>query len=135
MACFWLAGCIDTRIHFRHLPPSEQFVSIQPGVTTRAEVLRRLGPPDEVRQPAPGEAARRLDSRERRIIEAGEIFDNTVWTWATEERSERIVGLLPVLVVLFRVRNSQSLEERWRIEFDESGVVRTIAHVDEIGNE
>ncbi len=98
-------------------------------------MLRRLGPPEEVRQPAPGEALRRLDSRERRIIEAGEVFDDAVWTWATEERRERIVGLLPVLVVLFRVRNSQSLEERWRIEFDETGVVRTIAHVDEIGNE
>jgi hypothetical protein len=98
-------------------------------------VLEALGPPEEVRQPALGEDLRRSDPRRLRLLAAGEVFDDGAWTWAAERRSERIVGLLPVGLVLLRVRHSRSLERRWRIEFDAEGVVRSVARVDELDGE
>ncbi len=126
-----LGGCIDLRLDYQKPPSAASFESIRPQVTTRAEVLRLLGPPDEVRQPGLGEELRRIDARQLRI-EAGEVFTDAAWTWASERRTERIVGLLPVGVVLFRVRNSRSVERRWRIEFDDDGLVRSVSHVDEL---
>ena len=126
-----LVACIDLRVDYERPLSAASFDSIRPQVTTRAEVLRLLGPPDEVRQPGLGEALRRIDARQLRI-EAGEVFTDAAWTWASERRTERIVGLLPVGVVLFRVRNSRSVERRWRIEFDDDGLVRSVSHVDEL---
>ena len=126
-----LVGCIDLRVTYQGTPSAASFDSIRPQRTTRAEVLRLLGPPDEVRQPGLGEALRRIDARQLRI-EAGEVFTDEAWTWASERWTERIVGLLPVGVVLFRVRSSRSVERRWRIEFDDDGVVRSVSHVDEL---
>jgi hypothetical protein len=37
--------------------------------------------------------------------------------------------------VLFRVRDSRSMDRRWRIEFDAGGLVRSVARVDEIDGE
>ena len=130
-----VAGCIDLRFDFQRVPPEASFAAIQPGLTTRAEVLKALGPPEEVRQPALGEDLRRSDPRRLRLLAAGEVFGDGAWTWATERRSERIVGLLPVGLVLFRVRHSRSLERRWRIEFDAEGLVRSVARVDELEGE
>lgn len=124
-------GCIDAQVDFQRLPTDEQLAAIQPGRTTRAEVLQRLGPPEEVRQRGAGEGMRRLDGRQSRA-EAGNVFGNSTWTWASERRTERIVGVLPVALVLFRVRNSTALQEQWRIEFDEDGIVRSMSHIDEI---
>jgi hypothetical protein len=130
-----VAGCIELRFDFQRLPPEAAFAAIQPGLTTRAEVLEALGPPEEVRQPALGEEMRRRDPRRLRLLAAGEVFDEGAWTWAAERRSERIVGLLPVGLVLFRVRDSRSMDRRWRIEFDAGGLVRSVARVDEIDGE
>ena len=76
-----------------------------------------------------------MDPRELRILGAREVFGDGAWTWAAERRTETIFGLLPVGVVLFRVRNSRTLERRWRIAFDAEDIVRSVAHVDEIGGE
>jgi len=124
-------GCIDARVDFQRAPTAEQVAQIRPGETTRSEVLTWLGPPDEVRLSASGERLRRLDARKARV-EAGNVFGGSAWTWALERRSERIVGLLPVGVVLFRIRTSTSQQEQWRIEFTPSGTVRSVSHVDEI---
>lgn len=132
LAALLLAGCIDVRIGFQSLPPGADFASIEPGVTSRSEVLRILGPPEEVRLPAAGEGLRRLDGREARVLEGRQIFGDRRWTWARELRHERIVGLLPIGPYLWKMRTSRSLEERWQIEFDEHGIVRSIAHLDEI---
>ena len=130
-----VAGCIELRFDFQRVPPEAAFAAIQPGLTTRAEVLEALGPPEEVRQPALGEEMRRRDPRQLRLLAAGEVFDDAAWTWAAERRSERIVGLLPVGLVLFRVRDSRSMDRRWRIEFDADGIVRSVARVDETDGE
>ena len=89
-------------------------------------------PPEEVRGPGLGEGLRRLDVRTARVLEAREVFGSERWTWARELRSDRIVGLLPAGPYLWRMRTSRSLEERWHIEFDERGVVRSITHLDEV---
>jgi hypothetical protein len=127
-------GCIDARVDFQHAPTATQVAQIRPGETTRSEVLRWLGPPDEVRLSAAGERLRRLDARKARA-EAGDIFGDSAWTWALERRTERIIGLLPVGVVLFRVRTSTSRQEQWRVEFTPSGTVRSVSHVDEISEQ
>jgi hypothetical protein len=134
-ASLLVAGCIELRFDFQRVPPEAAFAAIQPGLTSRAEVLAALGPPEEVRQPALGEEMRRSDPRRLRLLAAGEVFDDGAWTWAAERRSERIVGLLPVGLVLFRVWDSRSLERRWRIEFDAEGLVRSVARVDELEGE
>ena len=128
-----LAGCIDVRIEFQTLPSVADFARIEPGATSRAELLQLLGPPDEVRGPALGEGLRRLDGREARVLEGRQVFGDERWSWARELRSERIIGLLPVGPYLWKMRTSRSLEERWQVEFDERGVVRSITHVDEVG--
>jgi hypothetical protein len=130
-----VAGCIELQLDFQRVPSEASFRSIHPGLTTRAEVLDVLGPPEEVRQPAFGEGLRRRDPRRLRLLEAGDVFDESAWTWAAERRSERIVGLLPVGPVLFRHRDSRSLESRWRVEFDARGIVRSVSRVDEIDDE
>ena len=130
-----LAGCIQVRIDFQTLPAAADFERIDPGTTTRSEVLRVLGPPDEVRGPALGEGMRRLDGRDARVLEGRQVFGDERWSWARELRTERIVGLLPVGPYLWRMRTSRSLEERWQIEFDGRGVVRSISHVDEVGDQ
>jgi hypothetical protein len=38
-------------------------------------------------------------------------------------------------LVLFRVRDSRSMDRRWRIEFDAGGLVRSVARVDETDGE
>jgi hypothetical protein len=128
-----LAGCVDFRMEFQTLPPRTEFERIEAGVTTRAEVLRWVGPPEEVRVPAAAEGMRRLDARRTRALEGHQVFGNERWTWAREVRRERIVGLLPVGPYLWKLQDSSSHEERWWIEFDESGIVRSVSHLDEIG--
>lgn len=127
-----LSGCIQIRSEFQTLPPAADFERIHPGTTTRAEVLQVLGPPDEVRGLAPGESLRRIDARHARVLEGRQVFGDERWSWARELRTERIVGLLPAGPYLWRMRTSRSLEERWQIEFDERGIVRSVSHVDEV---
>jgi len=132
LAALLLSGCIQVRVEFQTLALESAFESIEPGVTSRSEVLRLLGPPDQVRVPAAGEGLRRLDGREARLFEGRQVFGDRRWSWARELRTERIVGLLPVGPYLWKMRTSRSREERWQIEFDEDGIVHSIAHRDEI---
>jgi hypothetical protein len=127
-----LCGCIDMRVGFQRTPPAEAFATLEPGRTTRVEVLRALGPPDEVVHPAPGEALRRLDARRLAVLSDERIFEHPAWTWAREERSERTIGLLPAGPYLFRHHKSRSTQRRWRVEFDERGRVSSVAVVDEL---
>ena len=127
-----LCGCIDLRMAFQRTPPAEAFAALEPGRSTRLDVLRALGPPDEVVLPAPGEAARRLDARTLAVLADERIFEHQAWTWAREERRERTIGLLPAGPYLFRHHKSTSAQRRWRVEFDERGRVTSIAVVDEL---
>jgi hypothetical protein len=124
-------GCTTLEINYQRLPAPEALGSIQEGVTTRSEVLERLGPPEEFRQPSPFDRTRRTSPQRRRILEGGEVFIRDVYTYASERYTLETFGLLPVGPSLFRVSWRNSREERWRLEFDENDVVHTVSHVDE----
>ena len=141
-ACFRLCvalvavcGCTTIELEYQSLPAAEALESIQPGITSRSEVLERLGPPEEMRRPAPFERERPSSPQFRRIIEAEEIFGDGAYTYARERHTIRNFGLLPTGPALFQISRRKSREDRWRLEFDESGVVRTISHVDEIADD
>jgi hypothetical protein len=122
-------GCATVQIDHQPLPPAAAFDAIEPGSTTRSQVLRNLGPPEELRRPAPFEGLQLSNPQRRRILEAGDLFGRDAWTYAAVHRSIRTVGLLPVGPALLRVRWSNALEERVRIEFDEHDRVRSISRV------
>lgn len=126
-----VVGCTSLRIDYHDLGDTSALAAIEPGVTTRAEVLRRLGPPDEMRRPAPVDRARETSPIRRRIIEAGDVFGRDAYTYASGRHTTRAFGILPMGPALFRITWVRSSEERWRIEFDEADVVRSVSHVDE----
>jgi len=141
-ACFGLCvavatvfGCTTLEINYQRLPTPEALESIQEGITTRSEVLERLGPPEEFRQPSPFDRTRTTSPQRRRILEGGEVFIRNVYTYASERYTLETFGLLPVGPSLFRVSWKNSREDRWRLEFDENDVVHTVSHVDERAND
>jgi len=130
-----LCGCTTLEINYQRLPEREALASIQEGITTRSEVLQRLGPPEEFRQPSPFDRTRATSPQRRRILEGGEVFIQGIYTYASERYRIETFGLLPVGVSLFRVTWRNSREDRWRLEFDENDVVHTVSHVDESADE
>lgn len=130
-----LSGCLSIQLDFQRLPPSEALATIEPGRTTRSEVLARLGPPEEMRRPAPFERARFTSPQRRRITETGEIFGDDAYTYAAGRRTLDNVGLLPVGLAIVRVSWRSSRENRWLIEFDGDDVVSSVSRVEEIGDE
>ena len=126
-----LCGCTTLEINYQRLPEREAFASIQEGITTRSEVLQRLGPPEEFRQPSPFDRTRSTSPQRRRILEGGEVFIQDVYTYASERLRVHTFGLLPVGPSLFRISWDKSREDRWRFEFDENDVVHSVSHVDE----
>lgn len=127
-----VCGCTTFEVNYQRLPTPQALESIRAGTTTRSEVLRRLGPPEELRRPAPFERARPSSPQRRRIVDGGDIFDRSSYTYASERHTVRDFGLLPTGPALFDVSWSTSREDRWRIEFDENDVVQTVSHIDEI---
>ena len=128
-------GCSTSRLDFLHLPPEAALRAVEPGVTTRGEVLRRLGPPEEMRRPANFDRARLTTPHHRRILEEGRVFGDAVYTYASGRRATRSFEIVPFGPALFRVSWTRSTERRWRIEFDEDGVVRTISFPDGLEEE
>lgn len=124
-----VCGCATVEIDYQSLPSEAALAAVEPGTTTRSEVLQRLGPPDEMRRPAPFEGLQLSNPNRRRMLEAGDLFGRDAWTWAAIHRSSRTAGLLPVGPALFRVRWSRSLEERIRIEFDADDRVSSVSRV------
>jgi hypothetical protein len=124
-------GCTTLEINYQQLPAPEALESIQEGITTRSEVLRQLGPPEEFRQPSPFDRARPTSPQRRRILEGREVFIRDSYTYASERYTVQTLGLLPVGIPLFRVSWRNSREDRWRLEFDENDVVHTVSHIDE----
>ena len=124
-------GCTTLEINYQRLPAPEALESIQEGITTRSEVLQRLGPPEEFRQPSPFDRTRSTSPQRRRILEGGEVFIQDIYTYASEQHRIHTFGLLPVGPSLLRISWDNSREDRWRFEFDENDVVHSVSHVDE----
>jgi hypothetical protein len=130
-----ILGCTTVALDYGGLPAPEALGSIEPGVTTRGEVLQQLGPPEELRRPAPFERGRLASPQRRRILESGDIFGSDVYTYASSRETRTNLGLLPTGPALFRISWRRSYEDRWRLEFDENDVVRSVSHVDESADE
>jgi len=127
------AGCTTIEGRFQHLPSEEALRSIEPGVTTRSEVLRRLGPPEELRRPAVFiERAPTTAPQRRKILEAGDLFSDDRYTYATVRLRADRLGIMPVGLPIVRLTWVESREDRWVVEFDAADVVRSISHVNEI---
>ncbi len=135
LAAATTSGCLTIQLDFQRLPPSEALASIEPGRTSRSEVLARLGPPEEMRRPAPFERSRLTSPQRRRIAEAGEIFGEDAYTYAAGRRTLDNLGILPVGLAILRVSWRTSRENRWRIEFDGSDVVSSVSRVEELGDD
>jgi hypothetical protein len=131
MAVAAICGCTSLQVDYQRLPASEALASIQEGITTRSEVLERLGPPEEFRQPSPFDRTRTTSPQRRRILEGGEVFIRDVYTYASEEKRVQTFGLPPLGPSLLRISWDRSRENRWRFEFDENDVVRSATHIDE----
>ena len=122
-----LGGCTSVDLEFPALPEAEALDWVRPGVTTRSQVLLRLGPPEEMRRPAPFERARLSAPQYRRILEAGDVFGRDAYTYVSGRRSLRTFGILPIGPPIFRIAWRRSTEERWRIEFDADDRVRSVS--------
>jgi len=127
-----VCGCTTVEVNYQGLPTPQALESIEAGTTTRSEVLRRLGPPEELRRPAPFDRARSSSPQRRRIVDGGDIFGRSSYTYASERYTFRDFGLLPTGPALFDISWTTSREDRWRIEFDENDLVQSVSHIDEI---
>jgi len=119
-----LPGCLvlDTLALGNPLPAPDAVASVQPGVTTRQEVLHLLGPPDEYRQPSLPALLSSADSQEQRVQSEHEIFDRRVFTWVHEINRDRLWLLWPLYT---NVRTDVRVE-RIVVLFDEHGVVSAV---------
>jgi hypothetical protein len=130
---FFGAGCTTIEGRFQRLPSEAALQSVVPGVTTRSEVLRRLGPPEELRRPAVFiERAPTTAPQRRRILEAGDLFSDDRYTYATVRLRADRLGIMPVGLPIVRLTWVESREDRWVVEFDSADVVRSVSHVNEI---
>jgi hypothetical protein len=128
---FGIGGCLSVELEFQQLPPSDALGAVRPGISTRSQVLRALGPPEELRRPAIFERARRSLPQSRKILEGGDVFGSDAYTYASARRRLDSVGILPIRPLLFVVSWRNETEERWRIDFDEADVVTSVSRVDE----
>ncbi len=127
-----LCGCTSVVLDFHRLPPEDALRSIEAGVTTRGEVLRRLGPPEEMRQPAGFDRTRKTTPQHRRILEGGDVFGRDAYTYARGRQTLDSFGIFPVGAAFFRTTRERSVEERWRIEFGSDDIVSSVSYVDGI---
>ncbi len=129
------SACATTQLDYANLPSDEALRSIRVGETTRIEVLRVLGPPEEMRRPTNWDRARKTTPQHRRILEERRIYGDDAYTYVAGRRSDLTLGIFPVGPAFLEVSTTQSLEDRWRFEFDQEGVVSSISHVDEFGSQ
>lgn len=131
LICLATSACAVIELDFQRLPPEDAFLQVQPGETNRSQVLELLGPPEEFRRPGAAEWPRRSSPWTYKILEGGDVFGRDVYTYARERRRDTRIGILPTTLTILRVKRVRSIEERWRIEFDQSGVVQSVSHIDE----
>lgn len=120
--CFALPGCAVIVIDYGSFPSDEALGKIEPGHSSRADVLAALGPPEDYRSPAPGEGSRSFSPVKTRIVEERRVFELDDMTYVRETRVERILYL-----VLFTLRRSESQADQLVITFDDVGRVKNVA--------
>jgi hypothetical protein len=119
-----LPGCYAlTRATLGEPIPSEQeLAAVEPGRTTRAEVLALLGPPDEYSQPVLLAGLSAADSRTVRVLDEHDLFGRDAFTWVRERRDDRAWLAWPVFAHLRR----ETRIDRLKVLFDGDGVVSAV---------
>jgi hypothetical protein len=112
VAALLLFGCATGMERYGRPFQSDRIAQIEPGVTTRAEVLGLLGPP--VRDP-----------RNRRDAEADDVAPEPIERalyWEYRERRERFGS-----AILFTYFSQETLTDSLMVVFDENDVVQIVA--------
>ena len=103
-------------------PRAASAASVAAGMS-RAEVLARLGPPDEYATPVPLFGVRAWDPGTLRVLEEHELFDRRTWTWTAEVEHDRAF-IIPLVFLWWRTTHRA---DRLRVEFDAGGRVVSVA--------
>ncbi len=122
------AGCVTMQTDYGRPVPDPGGIS--PGVTSRAEVLARLGPPEEFEQPTPFRG-RSFDPQATRVFDERDLFDRRSYTWVAERRRDRYLILIPFLTLYGRFHTDHR-SDRLMITFDENDRVRDVSLIREI---
>jgi len=119
-----LPGCYALdRVWLGNPIPDEQAVAaLQPGRTTRAEVIERLGPPDEYSQPALFAELSAEDCRAIRVFEEHDVFHRAAFTWVRERRDDRVWFLWPLYLNI----DTETRIDRLKVLFDADDVVSAV---------
>jgi hypothetical protein len=126
-------GCTQIDTTYGQTPPSAAALAgVTEGLTTEAEVIARLGPPEEYLQPLALPLGRADEGARRRVDDERDLFGRRVLTWACEVRTDREFAVLPRLPLLgdlltvFRVTHTTHTSERLVILVDERGLVEAV---------
>lgn len=117
-----LGGCIVADTSFGAAPSAAALAEVRPGVTTRAELLALLGPPEEYVSPGAGTGLRAHDPQGQRVLEERDLFGRRTLTWVHERRSDRAF----VIPILFTRWVTTHHAGRVTALLDERGVVEAL---------
>lgn len=96
-----LPGCVVFQARFgARVPTDEAVAALQPGVTTRAQAVALLGPPEEYRTPRDFEALRSEDPRRLMVSVERDALARRRLTWIDERRVTEGLWLLPGMPLL-----------------------------------
>ncbi len=119
-------GCVSFAMTFgRAVPDDALLARIEPGRSTRADVLALLGPPEDYLMPLPTGRFRSDDPAERRIREERDLFGRRASTWTREVREDRLLLIVPY-VMLFHWLGTTHRVDRVLVTFDEQGRVEHV---------
>ncbi len=104
------------------IPPEHAVAAVQPGRTTRAEVLALLGPPDEYGQPTLFSELSTADSRAIRVFEEHDVFGRAAFTWVREQRDDRFWFFWPVYLNI----DTETRIDRLKVLFDADDIVSAV---------
>jgi outer membrane protein assembly factor BamE (lipoprotein component of BamABCDE complex) len=118
-----LPSCVLSSISFGDkLRTATSAEAIVPGLTSRAEVLQLLGPPEEFSQPTPLLGLRAWDPQEQRVLKERDVFHRRTWTWIREQREDQLLWIpLP-----FVWANTEHDADRIMVTFDKRGLVTAV---------
>ena len=112
-------GCVVSGIAFGDALPDA--AGLQVGVSTRADVLATLGPPDEFARPTPW-PGRVFDPQVLRVQSEQQLFGRDHWSWVREVRKDRLfLGW-----VIFNYHAREQDAERLVVSFDADGRVAAL---------
>ena len=117
-------GCFTyVRTNFeRPLPSDEQIeAAIEPGVTTRVELVKRLGSPMEHRRPSVLDKGRGVIPGLRQVYVERDILDRRIAVWKFERRRDYVF----TVPIFYRYRQEVHEADRLFVVFDEDDIVES----------